>query len=67
LQGEVRKLMEIAPSSILATELEFLSTQRSQLLALDRFDSMNATCKCNCKEQLLVDRQTHAQSQTPLA
>lgn len=59
--------MEVAPSSILATELEFLSTQRSELLALDKFDSMNATCKCNCKEQPIVDGQKHGQSQTPSA
>ncbi len=49
MQAEVEKLMEVAASSILATELEFLGNQQSQLPVLDKFDSMNAACaQCNC-------------------
>lgn len=43
------ELMEVAASSILATELEFLRNQQSQLPVLDKFDSMNAACaQCSC-------------------
>lgn len=51
-QAEMGKLMEIAPSSILATELEYLGNQQSELTVLDEYDSMNAACAtCSCASQ----------------
>ena len=44
--------MEVAPSSILATELEYLGNQQSELTVLDKYDSMNAACaNCSCANQ----------------
>lgn len=51
-QAEVDQLMEVAATSILATELEFLGNQQIQLPILDKFDSMNAACaQCSCADR----------------
>ncbi len=52
MQVEVRKLLEVAPTSILATELEYLKNQQSELTVLDKYDSLNAACaNCSCASQ----------------
>ena len=43
-QVAVRNMTSVTAGSILATELEYLSNQQSELPALDHFDCLNEAC-----------------------